>query len=84
MPRGDREPASTYDDALRWLFTYSSVEEWAFDPAATLPLEARLVADMFWVSDAHLLRDLRKIWRSALGADRPSAPVRRAHKAGWR
>lgn len=77
----NREPVSTYSDALRWLFTHASVEEWAFGEQAELPLVAKLVCDMFWLREADLIRDLRKLWNEALG---PVVPVRRASRSGWR
>lgn len=85
-PPGDRSrgPVSTYSDALAWLFTYASVEDWLFDNEAELPNEAKLVCDMFWVRQADLIRDLRKSWNEALSPSSPPMPLRRPRSAGWR
>lgn len=80
-------PVATYEQGLQWLFTYSPVEEWAFasgDYEAELPLEAKLLAAMFWRNESALVRDVRRIWNSALGADTPPPPARRPRFPGWR
>lgn len=84
-PLGDaaRGPVSSYADAKAWLFTYSAVGEWLFDPEAELPREAKLVCDMFWVREADLVRDLRKLWNDA-PPPAPYAPIRRTRSGGWR
>lgn len=62
VSNGGRPPVSTYKQALAWLVVYGSVEKWIFDGAASLPPEARLVCDIFWISEAHLRRDVAKVW----------------------
>lgn len=78
----DRFPVSTYEQAKRWLFTFSQVEEWAFDPDAELPREALLVCDTFWLSASQLCADLRRDWREALAPDRPR-PRHELRQWGW-
>lgn len=65
------EPVETYERARGWLFQFSRVEEWAFEAEPVLPLEARLVCDVFWISEQQLVRDLRADWKNALGPERP-------------
>lgn len=60
MPVHDAHSVSSYQDALGWLWGHSHVEDWAFDPQAYLPMEARLVCAIHWRSEEHLKRDLRK------------------------
>ena len=71
---------------MRWLFTHSRVEEWAFSDSdeIALPLEAKLVCDMFWINSDQLCRDVRKRWREALGGNPYVPPMRPPHYAGWR
>lgn len=56
-------PVSDLADARRWLWTYSPVEDWLWERSrpgdVRLPLEARLVCDVFWVSPSQLVRQLR-------------------------
>ena len=56
-------PVSDIADARRWLWTYSKVEDWLWScerpGEVVLPLEAKLVCDIFWISPAKLVRDLR-------------------------
>lgn len=54
--RGDLEPVSTYREALGWLIKYAPVA-----PDLPLNLAARLVCDLFWISEKHLRRDLAKL-----------------------
>jgi hypothetical protein len=68
--RADRQPVSTYDQALWWL-----INEWVdrFDVIkndAELPPEGRLVCQMFWVRPDVLRRDLRRYW-AEMFSDRP-------------
>lgn len=74
---------STYEDAQAWLWGHSRVEDWLFDPDATLPPEALLVCAIYWVSPSVLCRDLRKSWHEVAGE--PShVPPRHLKRAGWR
>lgn len=57
-----REPVSSYVQALGWLFSYGRAYEWLFDEQSTLPPEARLVCDIFWLNESNLRRDLKKLW----------------------
>lgn len=61
-PLADREPVSTYEQAVWWL-----VGEWINNPAflddgEPLPAEGRFACEMFWVSQAQLRKDVRKAW----------------------
>lgn len=71
-------PVSDLSDAIRWLWTFSAVEEWLFAADAVedldLPLEARLVCDAFWITPRQLVTRLRKSWSEVLVA--PAAPAR--------
>lgn len=80
----NREPVSNYGQAVSWLFTHSDVAEWAFDPEAHFPKEARLVCDIFWVSESQLLKDVRKIWNGAAGPAPATPAFRRSNRSGWR
>ncbi|WP_323717588.1 hypothetical protein [Paracoccus aminovorans] len=82
-PDGMRHSVSTYEEAKRWLFTFSRVEEWIFDKEASLPPEALLVCDAFWVNASTLVRDLRNEWSNALAPSRP-APLRPSRYARGR
>lgn len=79
----ERQPVSSLDDAISWLFTFSAVEDWLFSDPPQLPPEARLVADTYWLNDAALIAKMRRYWQSAL-TDAPSNPRRLNHRAGWR
>ena len=85
MPRAHRpwepDPVQTYERACAWLWTYSHPDQWAFEPGAPLPPEARLVCDTWWISPDHLRRDMRRQWQSALGGEAP-LPLRRAPPRG--
>ncbi|MDO5631354.1 MAG: hypothetical protein Q4G22_05885 [Paracoccus sp. (in: a-proteobacteria)] len=79
----NRAPVSTYSDALSWLWQHSRPEEWFEEGDEMLPVEAKLVSDMFWISGDKLRKDMRKLWRSALGGSLP--PVRSGRPySGWR
>lgn len=85
MPRSDaaRQSVTTYEEAKAWLWRFSRVEEWIFDREASLPPEALLVCDMFWVNASTLTRDLRTEWNAALSPGRP-CPIRPLHRARGR
>lgn len=67
-------PVATYDDAQAWLWRFSKVEEWLFDPDVELPPEARLVCAVYWIDEQKLLRDLRKAWNEVAGYPRSAPP----------
>lgn len=69
------EPVSSIDEAISWLFTYSHVEDWLFDDV-DLPIEARLVCDIYWLSPVHLRRKMRDIWHGAMRVARPPSADR--------
>lgn len=54
-----------YDDAIVWLWRFSRPENWMNGGLDEMPLEAKLVADVFWVAPERLLEDVRRIWRSS-------------------
>lgn len=67
------EPVSTYEDACWWL-----IQEWVdnFDVIkgdSGLPPEGRLVAQIFWVSEQELRRDLRRMWAETFSEPRSRA-----------
>lgn len=76
-------PVSTYEHAKEWLFRFARVEEWVFDPDEPLPLVARFICDLNWVTADQLRRDLKADWNAALAPSRP-APLRPHHLARWR
>lgn len=62
IARADRQPVSTYEQALWWL-----IQEWVdnldvLQGQVDLPPEGRLVSEIFWVSHDTLRKDLRKCW----------------------
>jgi len=71
MAEQHRYPVSTYPTAISWLLQHAQPEEWLWDASASLPKEARLVCDMFWVNEAQLIADLRKEWDVIMGYGRP-------------
>lgn len=71
------QPVSTYDQAKSWLWTYSSPEEWMHDPQVSLPREAVLVCDVFWVSPDKLRADMRKLWDETMFL---AAPARSGYR----
>lgn len=56
----DAEPISTYGQAVWRLLSDYGGFDWVEDLTQPMPPEARIVADIFWVSEKHLRRDLRK------------------------
>ncbi|MBW7921369.1 MAG: hypothetical protein H3C51_04630 [Rubellimicrobium sp.] len=63
--RGERyrEPVQTYEQALWALLANYGAFDWVDDPDAPLPPEAAIVADIFWVNERTLRRDLSKFAR---------------------
>lgn len=63
MDHANREPVSTYEQALLRLVEHFA----AFGPQISrdepLPFVAQFVADMFWVSPSVVCRDLMKLQR---------------------
>lgn len=61
-PRGVRTPFPISDvrEAVAWLWAHSDVEDWL--RAGPLPLEARLVCDVFWVGPAQLRSYMSRFW----------------------
>lgn len=57
-------PVEDLAAAKRWLWMFGHVSDWLDGDAGEIPLHARLVCDVFWVSPEALLRDLRKEWRA--------------------
>lgn len=72
----------SYEEAKRWLWANARPHEWLDDPDH-LPLLAHFVCDMFWVTPAQLIKDLRKTWRETLDVVRP-VPHRRTSHGWWR
>ncbi|MDZ4393448.1 hypothetical protein [Cypionkella sp.] len=72
----NREPVSTYEQALMWLVKFWGNDWKIFLGANRLPPEAMLIADMFWVSETMLRADITKECRAL---DQASAfePARR-------
>lgn len=73
-PAVDREPISTYEQALWWL-----IGEWINHPDfladdAALPPEGRLACEIFWVSEAQLKADIKRRWREMFH-ERPGVRV---------
>lgn len=66
----DREPVSSLADALRWLITYDQPEQW-MAANVELPPVAKLVCDMFWITDDELRAELRKLYQG-FGVDTPN------------
>lgn len=83
-PDAFRNPVSTYEQAIAWLFTHSRVEDWLFDAEASLPPEAALVCDMFWIRSSDLIRDLRKAWNEALAPQAASCRSFDRRERAWR
>lgn len=71
----DRAPVSTYEQAIMWLVTFWGGDWKIFLGADTLPPEAKLVCDMFWVTEVQLRYRLDKICRQ-LDREVSPAPVR--------
>lgn len=61
-PRGVRTPfpVSDLSEAVAWLWEHSHVESWLL--VGPLPLEAKLVCDVFWCSPPELRRQMRRFW----------------------
>lgn len=70
----------SYKEAQDWLWANARPHEWLDDPDH-IPLLAHFVCDMFWISPAQLLKDLRKTWRETLFLTQPRAHQRTQH--GW-
>lgn len=68
-PRRDHfgpDAVSDYDQACAWLFKHTRFEDWMDDDPSDIPLAAKLVCDVFWISPEALLKDMRKIWDGVL------------------
>lgn len=59
-----RGPVSTYEQAIWALLADFGGLEWAEKLDQPLPLEARVIADIFWVSERKVRIDLYKAARS--------------------
>jgi len=68
----DREPVASLADAIVWLWSYSKPEDW-LDGDQPMPLEALLVADMFWLNERDLRATMAREWRSVLTGARQGA-----------
>lgn len=77
-------PQSVHDlpSAKLWLWRFGRAHEWIYNAPDDLPLHVALVCDMFWVSPAKLLADMRRDWKAALREPAARRPHRR--NAGWR
>jgi len=64
-------PVDDLASGYRWLWQFGRVQDWIDREPDDLPLHARLICDVFWISPAKLLHDLRRDWREALAPDRP-------------
>lgn len=86
MPRSVGEtapfPVEDLDAAKRWLWSFASAHEWLNDEPDDLPLVARLVCDVFWISPEALLYQLRRDWKRALCASPPARPRSRPRNGG--
>lgn len=67
--RYDREPVSDYKSALCCVVAHLIREGRTVDLMGPLPFEAKLIADIFWISDTTVRRDLRRFLRSIAGGD---------------
>lgn len=81
-PRRDRfgpDAVCDYDQARAWLFKYTRFEDWADADPSDIPLAAKLVCDVFWVSPERLLQDMQNVWNGILS---PVPPRRHSHPFG--
>lgn len=65
-PRFNARPRSvqSYEDALSWLFLNlpSAVMQGVIERGEPLPSAAALILDSYWVNEAKLRRDLKRLW----------------------
>ena len=75
----NRGPVSSYEQALMWLVKHWGADWKIFLGADVLPPEARLVADMFWVTEVQLRYRLNKL---CAHLDHATAPAPRRNYWG--
>lgn len=78
----NRDPVGTYEQALNWLVKHWGADWRVFLGADNLPPEARLVADMYWVTDAQLRHHVTRLCKQLDAASSP-APRRKSWEASW-
>lgn len=66
-PRCNARPRSvqSYQDALTWLFLNlpSAVMQGVIERGEPLPSAGSLILDLYWINEAKLRRDLRRLWQ---------------------
>lgn len=60
---GARSPVHTYEQACWWLIRAFDLVEAPLLPSEALPSAAQLVADVYWIGEDQLRRDLLRLVR---------------------
>ena len=79
--RFTREPLATYESCVwRLVASWDDAFE-VTEPGRRLPLEAEIICDLFWVTDAQLRADVRRCWTEIMGGRHSRFKPRHARHA---